>query len=787
MDKTLEKRMHIFYFAGLILISFLPLFSFPPLMHPSSWGKAIIFRIIISIILFLALYQTFFLNKKLWEDLKIYLKNKKSGLFLALFLLLLLGVVYILSTIFSLEPTFSFWGNPSRGLGSITIILLIAYSLFIFLILKERGWQILWDINIFVGILISLVAIIQKFSLLPKIINPQSYQPFSTMGNAILLGIYLMLLVFPALSFGFKKLNIKSLFYFGSVILFIAGILAAASRSPILGLITGFLFFLFFYPKKTKRIIIVKIGAVGLIILSIIGTFWLNANLETAGKIEKIPIIGTAFYRIWDSARPLLNLREITFEKIVSEGRYSGWQVLWPSLKDRPLLGYGPENISIPFDKNYDPSIKGITSVISGGGSGWWDRAHNIFLELGLTIGIPGLLIYLLIFITLFLKLQRIKKESDDSKKIIATGLQATFISYFVALFFNFDSFSTYLVVFSLIGYSLFLIKKDREQNPTAENKGPALWKYIFATFALFIVVWFIWSNIDALFINKELNKAEIAVNLKIENCPPAIQLLDKTLLKHSFIDNYVRLKFIDVIGVCIDYYPEKQLEFSKKAVPVLQEAKESRPYYTRSWTYFAVFSNKIIESDTSLSQEQKKDLANQALESLKRAAELSPKRQEMFLTYIKTYLLIGEKEKAAEKAKECIETNPEVGDCYWANALTLIAKDPKNSDLALEQIKIAISKGYTDEAYSAVSQLVKVYSSLAEQAQDIKYYEILEQLYIKKLAFDYTKFQDHASLAFVYRELGKYDKARQEAEIVLELSPESKDNVDAFLKTLPE
>jgi O-Antigen ligase len=792
MDKSLDKKIHWFYLAAFFLIAVLPLIAIPPLLHPASWAKTILFRIIISCTLLVILYQAFFSDKKIIEKFIFYLKDKRAKVRSALWILIAFGAVYILSTIFSLEPHFSFWGNPARGIGAITIVLLIIYSLLIFLVLREKNWQKFWIINISIGILVSLVALIQKFRILPNIINPGTYQPFSTIGSATMLGIYLMLLIFVALSLGLKQFNKKSFFYFGSIVFFVAGLLSAASRSPILGFAIGVLFFLFFYPKsanRPKKIIYLKITALALIVISVVGAFWLKAEPKIAKKLEETPIVGTAFYRIWDTVGPLLNVKEITFEKIVSQGRYSGWQVLWPALKDRPILGYGPDNISIAFDKYYDPSIKGITSQLTGEGSGWWDKAHDILLEFGITIGIPGLMLYLLIFIVLFLKLQRAKKESKDhSKKILILGIQAAFISYFTAVLFNFDSFSTYLIIFSLIAYSLFLIKKEPEENNSSRKPEAKLYKYVIFTIAIFVLVWFSWVNINALLINKKLNDADFLLKNNTNNCKKIFPALDTVVTEHSFIDNYVRLKYIDLIASCIDKFPENELEFSKKAVSLLEEAKKLRPYYTRSWIYSAVFLDRTIESDQSLTDSQKNDLANQALENLDKAAELSPKRQDIFLTYVKTYLLIGEKEQASQKAEECIKIDSEIGDCYWARALTLIASDPaKNSAEALEQIKTAISKGYTKEAYLSISQLVKMYSSLAQQTNNIDYYKTLKELYIAKIQFDSTKFQDHASLAFVYRELGDYDNARKEAAIVLQLSPESKPSVDAFLKTLPE
>ncbi len=48
------------FFTGIILIVFLPLLNFPPLFSPSDFGKAIIFRIIVSILLFLFIVKSLF-------------------------------------------------------------------------------------------------------------------------------------------------------------------------------------------------------------------------------------------------------------------------------------------------------------------------------------------------------------------------------------------------------------------------------------------------------------------------------------------------------------------------------------------------------------------------------------------------------------------------------------------------------------------------------------------------------------------------------------------------------
>ncbi|KPJ55339.1 hypothetical protein AMJ47_00505 [Parcubacteria bacterium DG_72] len=612
------------------------------------------------------------------------------------------------------------------------------------------------------------------------------------MGGSTSLAMYTLLLILPALAFGLEKIRIKSIFYFFSVVMLVMALFTTATRSGFIALVIGILFFIFLYPKKDKKIIYIKIGVAVLVILGIFGAFYLKAQPGLVEKIIKIPTFGTTFERIWEIAGPILGSKEITFEKIVSKGRYSGWQVLWPALGNRPVLGYGPENLSIAFDKYYDPSIPGITDEAKSFGTGWWDRAHNIFLDTGITIGIPGLIIYLLLFGIVFYKLQKIKKES--TYKITAAGIQATLISYFTINFFNFDVFSTYLLSFLLISYSLFLIKKNSSPTESETNNNipnSTLAKYIVFFVLISITIWFIWfANINPLLINKTINNVDLyslETSTTSDNCKKAVYVMDSLTQKHSFIDDYVKLKYIDTISLCVGIYPELKLELSQKAVSLLEEAKELRPYYTRIWFYSAIFSNKMIESDQSLTEEQKQKMIDKSYEDLKMAEELNPRRTEIFLTWVKTSLLIKDYEIAEKKADQCIEFNPESGDCYWAKALVLISLGESKSKETLEYIKIALKKGQSTEANYSLSQLIKAYESWAEKTQDKKYYEILEELYIEKIKLDETNFQNHATLAFIYAFLGKYDKAREEAAIVLELSPESRENVEAFLESLPQ
>ncbi|MCK5044558.1 O-antigen ligase family protein [Candidatus Parcubacteria bacterium] len=455
-----ENRLYWFYLIGFCLILALPLLNIAPWFSPANWGKTIVFRIILSVMAFGFLWSLLSREKsEIGQKIAVIRKSLVFKLLLSL-----LGV-YFLATIFSQDPYFSFWNSPYRSGGFLNFSFYIFFSILVFLLLKKADWNKIWNFTLVIGFLVALIAIFQHFGLFSNILASDFSRPSSTTGAPSFLAIYLLLLSFLALVFGIQKKSKKSLFYLFCFILFLFIILLTATRAAFLGLFIGLLFFAFFFPirefidkRHWRKMTWLKAGLGIILILGAIGAYWLNSQSQIVESLEKNKFFGTGFSRAWSSIQPLLDIQNISFGKIASEGRYSGWKVAWQSVKEKPILGYGPENFSIGFDKYYDPAISSITR--EGGrdaGSGWWDRAHNFALEIAVCAGIPALIIYLLLFGALFERLQKLKHR-NPSKAIIYHGIQASFIAYLIANFFSFDSYSSYIILFLLIGYCLHLI-----------------------------------------------------------------------------------------------------------------------------------------------------------------------------------------------------------------------------------------------------------------------------------------------------------------------------------------
>ncbi|MCX6722452.1 MAG: O-antigen ligase family protein, partial [Candidatus Staskawiczbacteria bacterium] len=260
-----NNKFRWIYIVGFFITLALPLLNLPPWFDPPDWGKTIVFRSILAILFFLFIWQF------LYRRNQISLPNIKNNEII--WALISLFTVFLLACIFSVDPHFSFWGSPYRGGGFITFAFYFLFALLSFILFKKEDWKKAWILSIFIGILVSLIAIIQFYGLLNNIFISVGSRPGSTIGNPIFLGIYLLLLFLPTLSFFIKeKTPWLKIFFGGSLLLFLYVIIITGSRSAYLGIAMGLLYFFLFYPKKFKAIKILAtafILFVGLTILYI--------------------------------------------------------------------------------------------------------------------------------------------------------------------------------------------------------------------------------------------------------------------------------------------------------------------------------------------------------------------------------------------------------------------------------------------------------------------------------------------------------------------------------------
>lgn len=740
------------YKIGFFIILLLPALIAPPYFFPADWGKSIVFRIILSIFLFLFLYQVFYKKNTIpATDIK---NNKIVWLMGAYF------IVFLLASIFSVDPNFSFWGSPFRGGGFVNFGFCFLYAILFFIFLNKKDWQIAWIVSIITGILVCGLALIQYYGLFNNLFVP-SNQPPSTMGSPIILAIYLLLLFFPTLSFAISEQNIRlKIFYLCSLALFAFTILISETRAVYLGIFISAIYFLLFYPKKHKFL---KLGVIAFSSLVFFAVIYANTNPQLPKFLENKITKKVA--------------GQLLIKNVLGDERFRAWQIIVKEINDKPVLGYGPENLSIGFDKNYDSKIVWST---------WWDRAHNIFLDVAVQTGILGMLAQIALFIVLLWQLGK-------NRNIITLGLQSSIIGYLVAGFFSLDTLSVYLVLFLIIAYSLHLTTQPKtDLSPT--NKK-AWWKpTILCALFLFLII-FLWQyNFVPLSINANINKATTLA--KNKDCTGALKLMDQTLLKRSFLDSYLRMEYIEVEKICSEYYPQNAMLYTKRGLEVLTEAVKIQPLYTRYWIDLGELATALIDQEDDPTK--KAGLAKQARFYFEEALKLAPRHQEIYTALTELEIAVGNYTDAKTNAQKCIDINPATGDCYFYMAVSQIyLKDIANGKVNLQKaedmgVDIGVNKKLVllSNAYASIPD----YPNLATLLEKlIAKEDTARQDYINKGGYinpnekpSTTYVQYHSTLAFIYSKLGQFSKARAEALRVMLLSPESKNTVNEFLKTLP-
>jgi tetratricopeptide (TPR) repeat protein len=499
------------------------------LFFPSAWGKAEVFRILMIFLIYAFIFCLVF------EKIKIEFSKIKKIKIIWLFILLL--ALAALSTIFSKDPYFSFWGDPQRAGGFLNFALLLIFSILAFFLVKKNQWQKLWDFNFIVASIIAILAFI----------IPHSDRISSTLGGPAILALYMALLLPMAL---FLFISSKKRMYLFYSALFFLVIFLTASRGVLLGLLAAFLY----YILSGKNKLWLKFSCILLILLLLAGVFIL---------------------------RPV-NIQD----------RLSVWTISFKALQEKPLLGFGPENFNIAFNKYYDSSLPGLNSQ-------WFDRAHNIIFDLAVPFGLPFFIVYVLIFVILFFKVR---------SPAVKTG----FIIYFVSNLFNFDAFSTYLIIFLFLAYSLSLAHENpAEWTEKEKNHSPFLQIAMIIIFLLLLpAIWII--SVKPLYINEEMNKASYEKNMKA---------FDNILSTHSFLDSYIRTNYAVTASLVISSKPSLQeaLPLMEKSITVLEESAQLRPNNAKTWYMLSFFANELLKYENS------DELKQKALGFCQKAKELSP------------------------------------------------------------------------------------------------------------------------------------------------------------------
>lgn len=349
-------------------------------------------------------------------------------------LLLVFLVLVTLSTIFSLQPSLSVLGKYRRFEGLLTFI---NYAAIYFLALQSftsvERIKALSRLLSLVGGVVSIYGLAQ-FMGFDFISWPgqqfELWRSFSTFGNPDMLGGFLALALPAALASYLGTENTRDSALYGSAFTLItACLLTSYTRGAWMGALVGILVFALLVgrsvlsnPRKLAVIMAVLTITFGSI------AFYSGTRAHTTNLLERISSTSQ-----------------------ISEGsagsRLEIWKAALRATEERPLLGFGPDTFNL-LSQRYE-TVRYV-KIVQGNSTA--DNAHNYFLQLVATVGIPATICLIIFVCAVFVFSRNLIRYHDTDKKRVYAGLIAAVAGYVVYLAFGLSVIGSTPLLWLLMG-----------------------------------------------------------------------------------------------------------------------------------------------------------------------------------------------------------------------------------------------------------------------------------------------------------------------------------------------
>lgn len=363
---------------------------------------------------------------------------------------------------FGVDPIQSFFSDFERHWGFVTIIHFFAFFVIVSAVVREeRSWRWLLAVSVGASFLSAGYGVYQFFF-------EDIGRIYSTIGNAGFFATYLLLNAALALWLALGAFFARPWrFAFGGIALVNAVVaMLTSTRAAMLALAAGIFVigcgYIFWYEYKTKRLKMVL--ATLLVVFVLVGGAVLA--LAHTGFGAKIGISRLAIFSLSD---------------VTTRTRLFAWQAGWKGFLDAPLLGAGPENFKVVFNKYFDSGFYAYEI-----GETEFDRAHNIFIEQLSTGGAIGFIAYGTLF-AVFLYLVWSGRRTGALSAHASIILAAFAVAYGVQGFFNMDTFTSFLPLFLVFGYVAARTTHTSEEHPHVPNAAQGSFTFSFAAVALIV------------------------------------------------------------------------------------------------------------------------------------------------------------------------------------------------------------------------------------------------------------------------------------------------------------
>lgn len=645
--------------------------------------------------------------------------------------ILMFAGVLIISTITSVQPVISFWGDVVRWNGLFAYLHYIAFFLVLsWALIYKQQWLRLLQVAIFVSLAVSLYSLAQYWGL-SWVREATGTRLVGSMSNALVLAEYCLLLFFPTVVYGFCTSSrlLRWLLFF-TALLQVSVILLTGSRGALVALALGIIIFIPAYIWLCHR------------------RFFKQALVIVSGLI----IIGGL--SLWGLQQLPLSknfiLQRITTINVSSDSfqhRLHAWKIGLQAWQEKPITGFGLDNFAVAFQQYYQPLVEKTSGINA---ETWFNRAHNSFIDYLVMAGLFGLLMYILVLVVA-LRLAVVVMVNANAQKwqrSLAVALLATISAYIVFSFFAFDVVSSFIILFFLLALlNSFYPHKHKEDRLLTKPR------WLLYLVAGVILVGLLPFQLQSILANRTAGRAVVA--LLRSDFDNGMQLLDKSLAYNTPIKPAITARMLEVGGKLMS-----QLSNSSDYKILLRLASLYEKYISQSINgqHFLILGNyygQLLSVDP--------ELLNKTNEAYQKAVELAPRRPLIYLAWGINLTKSGYYELALDKYQQAVEACPDMSLAHFWLALGHVSLG--QFDKGEQSLQQATELGFKYEAPGNLLLMANAFETAgAYQQADFLYQQIIQNT--NRSAESY-----YSVLNFYYR-IGWYRKACNLAQSYLKEKP---------------
>ncbi len=689
--------------------------------------------------------------------------------------LFVFAALVLLTSLTGENFSYSFWGNYERMDGIFSWLHYWAAIVVAASVLKERrDWLILLSCSITAALLISGYGFLQRAGVASfgplTIYETNLGRITGTIANPAFLAVYLLFNVLFALLIVLERSIGK--WWRAAAGVALVPIFSAYTMTGVRGAFVGF---------------------IASVAVFFAGTLLWNTNAAVRrhtgqGFFAFVAVLALLYGMVGQNQWATQNfgrLFTIDLADSTIQTRLISWRGALTGFKDNFWLGVGPQKFDVVFNQHFDPAFYRLV-----GDETWWDRAHNMVLEVAVTMGIFGLLAYLGVGFALAYSLYRMGSAHPE-RRMEALVILAFLVGYFIQNLFVFDTVSSYVVLTVLVGYIV-------ARTSSAGDAGGALGRLLSGSLnqlreflpAVPERHWWIGGlavlgamapiayagNVKLVSHNRLLLK-----NLAYAQAQPFAVTMEnykKIFELSSFDSREAGIKLSQYLGQrsLSGELTLTELEsgyaFLINALDQIVErnSKDVRLLLSYGNT-LNVYGEMLRQQDSEAGQR----VLQKAERILTEATSLGRARQQVFHSLANTYLIMGDRERGIETLQETIAINPENPTTHWLLAFAYLQGGQTN--LGIQAADAALGAGYT---FRSEAEAQPVASALAR----LRDWERLLVLY-RKVAKDTGTGNAHAKVAATLAQMGRNKEAIAAAEEVVRIDSSLKEQVDAFIRNV--